>query len=86
MQTVSPTARRRLLEVHLIDDLRERQLNAGLSHDWRELLARSWADPDFVGPGGESGRAAQLRGMQALDLLRARHADGGRLPVGSPAT
>ena len=83
VQTVSPTAQRRLLEVQLIDDLRERQLNAGLRDDWRELLARAWADPEFVGPGGESGRAAQLRGMRALDLLRARHADGGRLLVGS---
>jgi 2,3-bisphosphoglycerate-dependent phosphoglycerate mutase len=83
VQTVSPTARRRLLEVQLIDDLRERLLNAGLRDDWREQLAQSWADPDYVGRGGESGRAAQLRGMRALDLLRARHADGGRLLVGS---
>lgn len=83
VQTVSPTARRRVLEVQLIDDLRERQLHAGLRDDWRELLARSWAEPDFAGPGGESARAAQQRGMRVLDLLRVRHAEGGRVLVGS---
>ena len=83
LQTVLPTASRRQLDVQLIDDLRERQLNAGMRADWRELLARSWLDPDFAEPGGESGRAAQQRGMRVLDLLRIRHADGGRLLVGS---
>lgn len=83
LQTVLPTASRRQLDVQLIDDLRERQLNAGMRADWRELLARSWLDPDFAEPGGESGRAAQQRGMRVLDLLRVRHADGGRLLVGS---
>ena len=83
VQTVSPTARRRLLEVQLIDDLRERRLHAGLVDDWRELMARSWAEPDFAVPGGESAREAQRRGMSVLDLLRARHAEGGRLLVGS---
>ena len=83
VQTVSPTARRRLLEVQLIDDLRERQLHAGLHADWRERLARSWLEPDFAEDGGESGSAARLRGLRALDLLRARHAEGGRLLVGS---
>lgn len=83
VQTVMPTAARRFLEVQLIDDLRERQLHAGLREDWREQLAHAWADPDFAGPGGESGRAAQLRGLRALDLLRAHHALGGRLLVGS---
>jgi 2,3-bisphosphoglycerate-dependent phosphoglycerate mutase len=83
LQTVTPTAARRSMEVHLLDDLRERRLAATPRDDWADLLARAWADPDFAAPGGESGRAAQLRGMRALDLLRARHALGGRLLVGS---
>jgi 2,3-bisphosphoglycerate-dependent phosphoglycerate mutase len=83
LQTVTPTAARRSLEVQLLDDLRERRLAATQRNDWADLLARAWADPDFTAPGGESGRAAQLRGMRALDLLRARHALGGRLLVGS---
>ena len=83
MQTVTPTAARRSLEVQPLDDLRERRLAATQRDDWAEILARAWADPDFAAPGGETGRAAQLRGLRALDLLRARHAFGGRLLVGS---
>ena len=82
MQTVTPTAARRSLEVQLLDDLRERRLGPP-SDDWPDLLARAWADPDFAPPGGETGRDAQRRGLAVLDLLRARHAFGGRLLVGS---
>jgi 2,3-bisphosphoglycerate-dependent phosphoglycerate mutase len=83
IQTVAPTAARRSLEVQALDDLRERRLTATSGDDWADTLARAWADPDFSAPGGESGREAQLRGLRALDLLRARHAFGGRLLVGS---
>jgi 2,3-bisphosphoglycerate-dependent phosphoglycerate mutase len=85
VQTVSPTAARRSLEVQLLDDLRERRLTPvpAVGDGWAALLARAWADPDFAVDGGESGRAAQSRGLGVLDLLRARHADGGRLLVGS---
>ncbi|MGZ6300453.1 MAG: histidine phosphatase family protein [Candidatus Limnocylindria bacterium] len=83
LQTVMPTAARRSLEVQVLDDLRERRLSATPSDEWPDLLARAWADPDFAAPGAESGREAQRRGMRALDLLRARHALGGRLLVGS---
>ena len=83
LQTVLPTASRRQLDVQLIDDLRERTLHAGMHPDWRERLVRSWLEPDYAEPGGESARAAQQRGMRVLDLLRIRHADGGRLLVGS---
>jgi 2,3-bisphosphoglycerate-dependent phosphoglycerate mutase len=83
VQTVAPTAGRRSLEVQVLPDLRERRLAATARDDWADLLARGWADPDFAVAGGESGREAQRRGMRALDLLRARHAAGGRVLVGS---
>ena len=83
VQTVTPTAARRSMEVQLLDDLRERRLTTKPTDDWADLMARAWADPDFAAPGAESGRTAQLRGLRALDLLRARHAQGGRLLVGS---
>ena len=83
VKTVTPTAARRFLEVQLLPDLRERRLAATPRHDWAELLERSWADPDFAAPGGETSREAQRRGLAVLDLLRARHAIGGRLLVGS---
>ena len=83
VQTVTPTAARRSMEVQLLDDLRERRLVTKPTDDWAALMVRSWAEPDFATPGGESSREAQLRGLRALDLLRARHKDGGRLLVGS---
>ena len=83
VQTVTPTASRRFLEVQLLPDLRERRLAATPRDDWAELLERSWAEPDFAAPGGETSREAQRRGLAVLDLLRARHVFGGRLLVGS---
>lgn len=83
MQTVAPTATRREMELHLLDDLRERRLTLDQRDDWAEVLARAWQDPDYALPGAESGRAAQRRGLGVLDLLRARHAEGGRLLLGS---
>ena len=83
IETVTPTADRRMLEVQLLPDLRERRLTSALTADWADQLERSWADPDYALEGAESGREAQRRAMAVLDLLRVRHADGGRLLIGS---
>lgn len=83
VQTVTPTAARRSMEVQLLDDLRERRLVTKPTDDWAELMVKAWADPNWAAPGAETGREAQRRGLRALDLLRARHALGGRLLVGS---
>jgi 2,3-bisphosphoglycerate-dependent phosphoglycerate mutase len=83
IETVRPIAARRGLEVQVLPDLRERRLTTQQRDDWREVLTRAWADPDYAVDGAESGRAAQLRGKGVLDLLRMRHRDGGRLLVGS---
>jgi 2,3-bisphosphoglycerate-dependent phosphoglycerate mutase len=83
IETVMPTANRRMLEVQLLPDLRERRLMVAQMDDWAGHLERAWADPDYALEGGESGRQAQRRAMGLLDLLRTRHADGGRLLVGS---
>jgi 2,3-bisphosphoglycerate-dependent phosphoglycerate mutase len=84
VETVTPTANRRMLEVQLLPDLRERRLTVVVpTHDWADHLERAWANPDYAVEGGESGRQAQRRAMALLDLLRTRHADGGRLLVGS---
>jgi 2,3-bisphosphoglycerate-dependent phosphoglycerate mutase len=83
LETLAPLARLRGLEVHQLVDLRERRLSVELHDGWRETLERSWADPDFAMPGAESGRDAQRRAIGALDLLRMRHPDGGRLVIGS---
>jgi 2,3-bisphosphoglycerate-dependent phosphoglycerate mutase len=81
--TIAPLAERRGLQVQLLDDLRERRLSAEPLGDWRAVLERAWTDADFSVPGGETGRDAQRRAIAMLDLLRARHPDGGRLVVSS---
>jgi 2,3-bisphosphoglycerate-dependent phosphoglycerate mutase len=83
VETVTPTARRRELQVHILPDLRERRLTLTPTPDWPDHLKRSWADPDYALEGAESSRQAQRRALALLDLLRTRHADGGRLLVGS---
>jgi len=83
LETLEPLATIRGLEVHQLVDLRERRLSVDLHDEWRETLERSWAEPDFAMPGAESGRDAQRRAVGALDLLRMRHPDGGRLAIGS---
>jgi 2,3-bisphosphoglycerate-dependent phosphoglycerate mutase len=83
VQTVTVLAERRGLPVQLIEDLRERRLSPELHDEWRVTLERSWSDADFALPGGESGRTAQRRAVAILDLLRTRHADGGRIVLGS---
>jgi 2,3-bisphosphoglycerate-dependent phosphoglycerate mutase len=83
METVRILAERRGMAVHVLVDLRERELSLQADDSWRETLARSWADPSFALPGSESGRDAQRRGVGTLDLLRSRYPDGGRLVLGS---
>ena len=83
IETVSILAKRRGLEVHVLDDFRERRLSLEPHEGWRDSLERSWTDADFALPGAESGRTAQRRAIGMLDLLRTRHPDGGRIVVGS---
>lgn len=83
VETVTVLAERRGMGVQLIDDLRERRLSPEPHDGWQQTLERSWNDADFEVPGGESGRTAQRRAVAILDLLRTRHADGGRIVLGS---
>lgn len=83
LETVTLLARRRGLNVQVLEDLRERRLSIEMHEGWRSTLEQAWTDADFAAPGGESGREAQRRAIGTLDLLRARHPDGGRLVLGS---
>lgn len=83
IQTVTILAERRGMPVHVLADLRERQLSLEAHDSWRDTLARSWSDASYAMPGAESGRDAQRRGVGTLDLLRSRYSDGGRLVLGS---
>lgn len=81
--TVAPLALRRGLPVQELVDMRERLLSPLSVAGWRDELRRSWTDADYSLDGGETGREAQRRAMAVLDLLRSRHASGGRVVVAS---
>jgi broad specificity phosphatase PhoE len=83
VHTVLPIARRRGLEIQILDDLRERRLSTEPLATWRQHLERAWREQDYAPPGGETGRDAQRRAVAILDLLRSRHRSGGRILVAS---
>jgi 2,3-bisphosphoglycerate-dependent phosphoglycerate mutase len=57
----------------VIDDLRERLLSPDPFDDWLGALRRSFDDPDYALPGGESGRQAGRRVAAVLEDVAARH-------------
>jgi 2,3-bisphosphoglycerate-dependent phosphoglycerate mutase len=73
LETVRPLARARGLEPNVIDDLRERLLCAEPLADWLDHVRRSFAEPDYAPPGGESSRVAQQRVAGVLAQLATRH-------------
>jgi len=77
-QTLAPFTERAGLPLHLDARWMERRLSPEPIDHWREVVARSFVDPDFRVPGGESGREVLERGRAALDAVFAR---GGDLPV-----
>ncbi len=83
LQTVEPLAQRRGMEITVLRDLHERETTVATQAEWLPHLQRSWADPDYVPPESESGRAAQRRALRVLDLLRAHYPDGGRVLASS---
>jgi 2,3-bisphosphoglycerate-dependent phosphoglycerate mutase len=77
-QTLAPYASRRGLELELDERLVERRLSPAPIASWREVVERSFVDPDHRAPGGESGRETLERGWKALEaILDAGHS----LPV-----
>ena len=57
----------------MLDDLRERLLSPGVLDDWLGALRRSFADPDYALPGGESSRQAGERVGALLARVAGRH-------------
>ncbi|MBN1877201.1 MAG: histidine phosphatase family protein [Anaerolineae bacterium] len=72
VQTVTPLADRCKLPIHIISDLRERQLSAAPVPDFLAAVAATWHDPTFAHPGGESNAEAQRRGVAVVYDLCAR--------------
>lgn len=76
--TIEPFAKRAKLPIELDARLAERRLSPEPIDHWRDVVRRSFDDPDFGIPGGESGRETLLRGWAAISsVLDGRH----RLPA-----
>lgn len=72
--TVAPIARTRNLPIRIVSDLRERELSGEAVDDWLSAVRATWQNPDFAWPGGESNRAAQQRGVAALEQILSANA------------
>src|SRR5262249_49635601 len=66
-ETIAPFAARAGLRVELEPRFVERRLSPAPIDDWRDVVRRSFDEPDFAVPGGESGRATLARGWAALE-------------------
>lgn len=74
--TLAPLARALGKEISVVESLHERVLaRRNLSRDeYWATLQRSWADPDFALPDGESNHQCARRMASAVSELAARHA------------
>ncbi len=68
-QTIAPFAAVAGLAVRVDARLAERVLAPDPLDDWRSAVRRSFVEPDWKVPGGESGREAQCRGRAAVDAV-----------------
>jgi 2,3-bisphosphoglycerate-dependent phosphoglycerate mutase len=76
IQTVTPLAQSRSLQVQTIPDFREHALAGELLPNWRESLEMAWKNFDHRFPGGETMRETQARGWNALERIRLEHPNG----------
>lgn len=68
-QTIVPYAERNKIEIQLVTDLRERVLSARPPEDFLEAVRKTWLNPEFSHPGGESISSVQKRGLGVLSKL-----------------
>ena len=76
--TIAPFASRAGLPVHVDAQLVERRMSPGPIPNWREVVERSFVDPDHRVSGGESGAETLARGLAAISAIVSA---GHRLPV-----
>jgi len=69
--TLAPLAARTGLALHRDERLVERRLSPEPIDGWRDVVARSFVEPDFCVPGGESGREVLERAWKALEEILA---------------
>jgi 2,3-bisphosphoglycerate-dependent phosphoglycerate mutase len=66
-ESIGPLAERLGLPVETDARLAERALSGAPLPEWRDAIARSFADLELAWPGGESSIAAMARGRAAID-------------------
>jgi 2,3-bisphosphoglycerate-dependent phosphoglycerate mutase len=71
-ETLAPLAARTGLALHHDERLVERLLAPAPIEGWRDVVRRSFVDPDFRVPGGESGSEVLERAWKALHEIFAR--------------
>lgn len=70
-QSAAPLASMYSLEIHVDARLNERVLTIVPTVDWKEILRRSFSDPDFADCGGETARQVLARAWSLLsEMLR----------------
>ena len=72
-QTIEPTASKLRLEINIGDDLRERKLGDIGQEDFLSAVEKTWQDPSFAHPNGETNAEALNRAVSLVKELRARH-------------
>jgi len=68
-ETIAPLATRLGLAIEIDARIRERELSPTPIENWRDVVARSFVEPEFCVPGGESGHVTLARGWAALDAV-----------------
>lgn len=76
--TIEPFARRAGLAIAIEEGLAERRLSREPIPHWREVVERSFSEPDYRVDGGESAAETLARGWASLRNVLGR---GHRLPV-----
>lgn len=69
LATLGPSAASLGLPIETHHDLRERLVSPTWVSDFREIWRRSWEEPDFALPGGESSRDCRVRVTEAIDRI-----------------
>lgn len=77
-ETIAPFAARAGLIIETHDGLMERRLSPTPIDAWRDVVRRSFSEPEYAIPGGESGREVLARGWAAIESIAA---SGCRCPV-----
>jgi 2,3-bisphosphoglycerate-dependent phosphoglycerate mutase len=73
IETITPLAKHRALQPHLIADLRERELPPVGADEFERVVEETWRTPALSVRGGEPNETAQARGVAIIRDLLARH-------------